>query len=79
MRNIIKTRNRRFYDRQEEQFITASKLLSIVSSGENVYIESQSDGKDLTRETLLDLWKKKELQTPLLTVERIAAMIRSQV
>tara|TARA_B100000427_G_scaffold305969_1_gene292323 strand:+ start:172 stop:591 length:420 start_codon:yes stop_codon:yes gene_type:complete len=55
MRLIRRYPNRKLYDVQSSRYVSLNSLREMILSGEEIRVESSTDGKDLTRVTLARL------------------------
>ena len=55
MRLIRRYPNRKLYDVQSSRYVSLNSLRQMIISGEEIRVESSTDGKDLTRITLARL------------------------
>jgi len=76
-RIIKKYANRRLYDTQTSKYITADGIRQLVVDGEDVLITDDTNGKDLTRQLLLQIIAEQEQGArPLLDTDLLQGIIR---
>lgn len=77
MRLIRKYENRRMYDTSASRYVNSDDLVSMVRAGEDVRIEDVRSGRDLTRETLLQLVVEHGAGGDILSVPLLRRIIRA--
>ena len=72
----VKYPNRRLYDRVKAQYVTLGEVRADIEAGTQVLVLAHRTQTDLTRETLLDILRIRELQKPTFTVVELQELIR---
>jgi polyhydroxyalkanoate synthesis repressor PhaR len=76
-RLIRKYVNRRLYDTSESRYVNLEDLRRVITSGGEIRVLDQSNGKDITTTVLLQIIGEAERSgAPLLNAEFLAALIR---
>ena len=78
MREFKKYPNRRLYDLEESHYVTVDDVRRLILKGESIKVSDSKDGKDITRQILLQILSEQEAagHEPVLTNRVIEQMIR---
>ena len=77
MRIVRKYENRRLYDTSASKYVNSEDLVALVRAGEELRVEDVKTGRDLTRETLLQLIVEHGAGGDLLSVPLLRRIIRA--
>jgi polyhydroxyalkanoate synthesis repressor PhaR len=77
MRIVRKYENRRLYDTSASRYVNSEDLVALVRAGEELRVEDVKTGRDLTRETLLQLIVEHGAGGDLLSVPLLRRIIRA--
>jgi polyhydroxyalkanoate synthesis repressor PhaR len=77
MRIVRKYENRRLYDTSASKYVNSEDLVALVRAGDELRVEDVKTGRDLTRETLLQLIVEHGAGGDLLSVPLLRRIIRA--
>jgi polyhydroxyalkanoate synthesis repressor PhaR len=77
MRSLRKYPNRRLYDATSSRYVNLEEVAAFVRAGEEIRVEDARDGRDRTREVLLQLVLEDEASAELLPQALLCRVIRA--
>lgn len=77
MRSLRKYPNRRLYDATSSRYVNLEEVAAYVRAGEDIHVEDTRDGRDRTREVLLQLVVEDEASAALLPAALLCRVLRA--